>query len=813
MKEEESRSIQIERRLRPIRLAFLVDLNDKKNLRKIFEINTCLWGGMYNGIIPSIKRIPSWWDDNRFKQLRAKDAILGYIDAFEPDYLVCTNDNQIESVEFVKERKIKLEDLLDSTVDTHVRYGIRATSIYRELYDSNFKFIQRHPPKVLFPENSDDLLISSLFGCFPKDKKFAYFEKMYTDVFDAKSEKISGDNLHEAYLKWHIDPLRASSSLLDIYMNNWSRREPLLYLFNKNKVIDLIDLWNLRALGRKVVPVPIQWANDLVDSCKEIIKKNHVPLKGNPNGIMHETTLMKSRSIEKNEFDNFWNQIKSKGLVGCHWYPRIWSGWARKSDNAIRCTVTHKEDDIECTVKDGRIHFSKLKPDFEFKNFSGTPGFTNVFKLRDYGSLYEYGLVFPPRFQHIDRLLKAHSYWKQLYSSSEGVVNLVEYKGVQNHWEIPRGLTIFNTWLEEKGFTSELSDAGKVALQMMLSLEGSWGCRSISHPEIIKLLNNMAQGLVDSIEEEKQKKNKRPITNSRMAPRDRWISVLNKVHKNEKRLVENNLNSLIEYGALKLGLKLKCDSCDQNNWFSVDDLDYRLSCSRCLQKFSFPTANPPKNKNWCYSTQGAFSVENYARGSYCVVLAIRFLSSTMESSTTWVPSMKLKNQKGVDLEFDFGMWRRSNRSRENETNLVFGECKSFFDKFESKDIRRMKGLAQQFPGSTLVFCTFRNELTPGEINQISKLVRWGWESIGEENIRARVLILTGVELFNNDGPPLCWRDAGGKFSKFEKTYRNYGNNFKELCDATQKLYLGMESYWDWFEEKRKKAARKAKQMD
>ena len=35
-------------RLRPIKLAFLVHPNDKASLLKAIEINTFLWGGIYN---------------------------------------------------------------------------------------------------------------------------------------------------------------------------------------------------------------------------------------------------------------------------------------------------------------------------------------------------------------------------------------------------------------------------------------------------------------------------------------------------------------------------------------------------------------------------------------------------------------------------------------------------------------------------------------------------------------------------------------------------------------------------------------------
>ena len=46
-------------KLRPIKLGFLVNPNDKKSLMRAIEINSMLWGGSYNPIIPTFKKIPA----------------------------------------------------------------------------------------------------------------------------------------------------------------------------------------------------------------------------------------------------------------------------------------------------------------------------------------------------------------------------------------------------------------------------------------------------------------------------------------------------------------------------------------------------------------------------------------------------------------------------------------------------------------------------------------------------------------------------------------------------------------------------------
>ena len=49
-------------RLRPIRFGFLVQPDDNERLLEVFRVNTCLWGGQFNPVIPHLKTVPPWWD-------------------------------------------------------------------------------------------------------------------------------------------------------------------------------------------------------------------------------------------------------------------------------------------------------------------------------------------------------------------------------------------------------------------------------------------------------------------------------------------------------------------------------------------------------------------------------------------------------------------------------------------------------------------------------------------------------------------------------------------------------------------------------
>jgi hypothetical protein len=84
-------SVQI--RLRPIRLAFLGPPDDKEALLEAITINSFLWGGMFNPIIPNYRRLPQNWFDGPTSDASAKAVLSGYLDASDPDFVVTVGNS------------------------------------------------------------------------------------------------------------------------------------------------------------------------------------------------------------------------------------------------------------------------------------------------------------------------------------------------------------------------------------------------------------------------------------------------------------------------------------------------------------------------------------------------------------------------------------------------------------------------------------------------------------------------------------------------------------------------------------------------
>jgi len=135
---------------------------------------------------------------------------------------------------------------------------------------------------------------------------------------------------------------------------SWRPWGKYIFYIDTNNFLDIIDYWNLRAIGRDVFPIPKQASK--FDNVKEllvdIIEENFYPDRFNPN-IYHSITFIKSRSISMNELEEFIKSLNispskqtNKHKFGIqHWYPRIWDEWARKYDGVEYCEINEQKRD------------------------------------------------------------------------------------------------------------------------------------------------------------------------------------------------------------------------------------------------------------------------------------------------------------------------------------------------------------------------------------------------------------------------------------------------------------------------------------
>ena len=688
------------------------------------------------------------------------------------------------SVDFGNRQSVSSERVLEGVEKNGTpTFGVGLFEILRHLQDEELKYVRRKPLDIVLPQfgSRNQLFLASALGYLsPGITKI--FNEDFKNEIEAQEVAYTLSNFTDAF---HRSFLRRISALyhVKVYRERTGLRDAFVFYLDANKAMDVIDFWNLRAMGLQVVPLPKQVAH--VDTIRnfavDFINQNYYPLKNNPS-VHHQPTLLKSRSISQNEFQTFIKNIgplvrDESGIskpVMQDWYPAIWDEWQRKQKYVDVGTLVSSSDSHEIQSTDDRISFGSLDPEFiALSGGHGEPRFANEVNVRVFGGDELYAEVIPEGSKDLG---EAFGLWSGVYKfrfSTSGMVRLYEFPNKHAYLHLPKAEDVFVRWLKGNRWEVALSDKGRIAKQMLKRLGGKVGINALAIDGLIKLLGTLTEG--KTINEQ--------TLNGELAR-----IVQQELGMDSKSLLE----VLTEVEMFRVGMELKCPVCTQRSWFSISEADYELRCQKCLERFLIPS-HSPKDIKWSYRTFGPFSLPNQAYGVYCVLLAFRFFSVLLDSATTPMMSFEA-TREGNSIEVDLGLLFQKSRYRRSnaKTKLIFCECKTY-NAFERKDIQRMQLIGQQFPGATLVFATLRDALSLSEKYFFRQIVNRQRRLQSKGRPFNPVLILTATELFSKDAPPYCWRKLSGIGERFTKWY-SADRDMVHLSDATQQLYLDIPGY-------------------
>ena len=795
-------------RIRPLRLGFVVDPRDVNTLRKVLQVNACLWGGVYNFIIPAFKKTPRRYQDKPFPTPSARNLINGLVEAFEPDFLVETSSGITKGITFESGRVISLHTFMATDDRGRRTYGIDLRTICSALYEESFRFVQRHPPKVLLPQAPDrryDLLFAATFGEIPKSEEFADFRKHLTDALDAKEELVEVRAFSKLFGREILYPLRVGRYELGTQRGGWMGDDPMLFYMDERSTYDIIDYWNLRAIGWPIRPLPKSWASELHKDCELFIKNAHQPYPQPSNG-MHMASFLCSRSCSFDEMQRFVSSLQKPSTtpVSVAWrFPRLWEEWGRRADHAQPQLVTYKTQSVDVHVSGDAVSLQTIVPEFMEHSSSGASenACANVIEDLPGGAS-----VIPWQSADMDALTGLFE-GKKIWTGREGIITMAGEYRTHRFLQVPSPINVFASWAEGHKLKLELSPAGRNADQVVKSLGGLAAVQLLGHQDVIRLLDRMARGDLEvELSEDSPTTEKRRRIRMSAAPEALVRETLMRASNGKDRIARNRLKALLNSNVLTLGMKLPCPECEQSNWYGISELKTTLTCERCLRQFKFPQANPPKNA-WAYRVIGPFAVENFANGAYSVAFSVHFLAQYVATECTWIPSFKLKGPDITDAEADFGMFLKPGVfSHLQDPLLVFGECKTF-GAIESRDYTRMNTIAKLFPGAVICFCKLDAQLSSAEKRQIARIARAGRKPLKTGQQTNPVLVLTGTELFGQFKIGSFTDDYTGNFVGPARDVF-LRRDVQEICGFTQQLHLGIESYHAWLEQRR--ASRKRK---
>ena len=737
---------------RPIRHAFLVDPTDADSLRRVIEVNTFLWGGKFNAIIPVWEEEPENWYD--YGNINPQDIVSGYLDNFDPDCVVpmgeCSNFNlNLNDRNIIDHPSIFY---LAAERNGTAGYGISIfETLFHYIKNNEFEFeIMGTPLEICMPRFDDSLypLLSSFFGILPEniteilEQKFQNYLKVELIDISASNyvEFIKNQTDHRQEYLFTDQGRSRRVYLMGINTLGFSRISysgNVIFFFDAENPIDVIDYWNLRVIGRTVYPIPKQFAHE--ESIKrfvlDLIGHNTANIDGPDaweRAFAFFQGVIKSSSVSDEEFveffDEFFNSIPHMRFQGN--YPPMWEKLPVDDARAMRSfsAGTAYHDIFDVPSNDGVI-VKTLAPYVKTQSsFTHTPRFANEIYFSFYNDKLTTTSVLPEGFKDLSLFFRSDTNRR---ASKNNLVDLV-YEPEHDYqiWSPPSEV-VFQSWMKSQGWEIEISNAGHIVTQIIKRL-GIQFSQVFAIKGIINLLGKMSNG-------------------KSLLQKDLWSKIdriLQKRCDDGENLgydTANILKNLVDANVLQPGMKMSCPNCRQKSWFSIDDAGYMLKCPQCFGTFDFPF-NPSNEIKWAYRTIGAFDSSNKSQGIYTVLLLLRFFSDRqmLDGAMTPLMSFNLKKQniadqdeeiidgKEFDLALFFQMGETVNRGN---IETIFAECKTFGE-FSEKDIEEMEMLGKKFPDTILTFAKLR-DLTTVEKQSLSDLVNRSDNSI---------LILTGEDL-------------------------------------------------------------------
>ncbi len=399
-------NVNIDIKLRPIRFVFLVKPHDKKNILKIFQINTSLWGGKFNPIVPFFKHVPKWWSNN-LKSYDAKQILNDYLDFFEPDFIVESKEGLASDIVFDKKRILQLDNLLHKGNYDGSKYGLSVNDLYIHLYEKKYQFERRHKANIVSVSSNAKYLknfIACIFGAFPQEEELAYLEMNYVDIFEPKSIELNAQSLLELYSSQYFAPIESTHAKIDVRFSERTPN-PILFVLDIDETKDLIDFWNLRIIYQEVIAIPKQWIKELSPFCKEFILKHHLPSPWQPDYMLDSTTMF-SRSISKDEAESIYSHYIRVDKHGANsmqlWYPDIKPERSNYIDKPTRPILSYQQNDKETNSfdnEDNRISFKTFAPDFA-EDYGHDVRWANILSIKDWSLENQITTVFPTNYRN-----------------------------------------------------------------------------------------------------------------------------------------------------------------------------------------------------------------------------------------------------------------------------------------------------------------------------------------------------------------------------------------------------------------------------
>ncbi|MBP9849021.1 MAG: hypothetical protein KBC58_06250 [Flavobacterium sp.] len=765
--------VGVNQKIAPIKFGFLIKPNSKNKLKIITETAFFLWNGIHSPIIPIYKKLPKSYKEKYGITLNILNYYKGILSNFSPDIIIYDDSLDIDFLnKFISNTPLlKLSDFNSKLYEGKSEYGIDVIEILQNLIKKEFKYQRNDNLNIAIHNLDKDNIFFNIFlgSLNPKIHKNITANLTSKNFFSTPNISNFAD----------IKKISNSIGLLELNnykLNSFSKRHwyrgEFIYFLKTNEIDDLINFWNLRALGCNVIPISIDDINHpyFTDLIKRFcLSKNEISLDFNivnylANNIDQDT---------KEKISNLINEIKLliPKIQFAHqsWLPRFWEETRiLEYDKVLCCSYIANSEYEQIESKENLIEFDVIKLPLEINKRKFKNKLSKVILDFNY---FDNELEYAETIYGIDS-----KDWISLVYSFDGNKWNISKNGIEYflnsskekiYFYIPKSFDFFSKYFKKNNYNIFETPNGRLAKEVFINLGGIIGLNLFSHKITHKAIELFENG--------------KTINYSFL------VGELKKNLKNKRIDYKFIIKKLLDNKIIEFGSRIKCSVCNQTSFYLLKELNNSIDCSICRNNFELELYTP-SSIEWAYRGIGPFSKNNKVGGILSVFLTIKLFNREFGDSDGKITSlMEFEIKKdGITNEIDLAVLLKSKYGEDLPPDLIICECKTN-KKLTIKDIDRLKKIGIDFPNSILVFCTLNETIDEEEKNLLIELVNFFRKGFGSRP-KNPILILTANELIPEENYS-C-------FSQYQSQIKSYHQDdyIGNLCELTVEKHLGLKTW-------------------
>src|SRR5579864_7392613 len=309
-------------KVRPARLAFLMEKPDHAVLQEILKINTLLWGGALN---PIVILDGSACPSEQFPSTSYEEGIVQLLREFDPDVLINYSDTNLPTaLSMFRLRTFPRSSLhWNPWGKGEILFFLEVWPFLTQYWRQVHQFLKQPTREFTYLdlEESGDLrtYLCARFGAYPESTDGTRFLSNNLGATPSKYDV----NFRKSF-DWgqKIFPLGLTSFRLSIPDPGWVYRYNF-FLLDPTSVFDIVDYWNLKATGARVFALPVGHYQDFSSSILKFGQEATYSINEN---VVSHPCIIKAKSLSDEtlmEVGRWIAELGVKGVSCQRWVPHF----------------------------------------------------------------------------------------------------------------------------------------------------------------------------------------------------------------------------------------------------------------------------------------------------------------------------------------------------------------------------------------------------------------------------------------------------------------------------------------------------------